>query len=287
MKYKLQLLTCLFLFALLTSYCQPGKNPSIKGKLFIIGGGDRSPKLMKTLLTTAQLKKDDYVIILPMSSEEPDTSFYYIRQDFEQVCSNTLANLNFTKEKINDKTWLDSLRKARLIFITGGDQNRFMNIVLHTPIQEAIFEAFRNGATIAGTSAGAAIMSKKMITGNEFSGDSVRSGSFKKIQYHLVEIKEGLGLIDNAIIDQHFIARSRYNRLLSVLAQFPSYPCIGIDEATAIIVSGKQITVAGESQVITFSISQPVKISPVTGSLVKMRDVHLNILTAGDVFMLK
>jgi len=264
---------------------QSGKNLR-QGKLFIIGGGERSGQLMKTLLATAQLKKEDYIVILPMSSEEPDTSFYYIQQDFTSVCANTVANLNFTKQQLNDKSWLDSLRKAKLVFITGGDQNRFMNVVLHTPVQEAIVAAFNNGATIAGTSAGAAIMSKQMITGNEFSGDTVRSGTFKKIGYHLVEVKEGLGLLNTAIVDQHFIARSRYNRLLSVLAEYPAYPCIGIDEATAIIVSGKKITVAGESQVIKLTLPPNTKKTKSGGPL-KMRNINMDILTAGDSFMLK
>ena len=167
--------------------------------------------MMKTLVATAELKDKDYVVILPMSSEAGDTAYFYIKRDFEQVCTNTIANLNFTRQQVNDKSWLDSLRNAKLIFITGGDQNRFMDIVLHTPVHDAIAGAYANGSTIGGTSAGAAMMSKQMITGNEFSGDSVRVGSFKKIQYHLVEVKEGLGLLNTAIIDQHFIARSRFN----------------------------------------------------------------------------
>jgi cyanophycinase len=287
MKFKLHLLKGLFLLGSLAGYAQPGKNLMPRGKLFIIGGGDRSVQLMKTLITTAQLGKKDYVVVLPMSAETPDTSFYYIQQDLVKVCTNTIANLNFTKQLINDEQWLDSLRKAKLIFITGGDQNRFMKIVLHTPVHDAIIAAFANGSTIAGTSAGAAIMSRQMITGNEFSADSVTSGSFKKIRYHLVEIKEGLGLLNTAIIDQHFIVRSRYNRLLSVLAQFPTYPCIGIDEGTAIIVSGNKITVTGEGQVIRLRLPLPGKMPAETKGLVNMRNVQLDILTAGDVFMLK
>lgn len=69
----------------------------------------------------------------------------------------------------------------------------------------------------------------------------------------MVQVKEGLDLISNAVIDQHFIVRSRYNRLLSVLAEFPLYDCIGIDEGTALIVKGSKLTVTGSSQVISVS----------------------------------
>jgi len=287
MKNTHHLLKGLFFLASIAGYGQQGKNLSTKGKLFIIGGGERSAQMMETLVLTAQLKKEDYIAILPMSSESADTAFYYIKRDFAQVCTNTVANLNFTKQQVNDKVWLDSLRRAKLIFVTGGDQNRFMDIVLHTPVHDMIVAAFANGATIAGTSAGAAVMSKQMVSGNEYAGDSIVAGAFRKIKFHLVEVKEGLGLLHNAIIDQHFIARSRYNRLLSILAEFPSLPCIGIDEATAIIVSGKKVAVTGEGQVIRLTLPIRGKIPVKANGLVNMRNVQLDILTAGDVFMLR
>jgi cyanophycinase len=90
-----------------------------KGNLFVIGGGDRSAELMRTLIKTAGLENKDHIAILPMSSAEPDTSYYYIKIDFEQVCNNTIAYLNFTKDKMSDRSWLDSLKKAKIIFITG------------------------------------------------------------------------------------------------------------------------------------------------------------------------
>ena len=115
-----------------------------------------------------------------------------------------------------------------------------MNIVLHTPIQTAIQTAYKNGATIAGTSAGAAMMSHYMITGNQLLDDTSYASTFPKLWNNNLEIKEGLSLLDSAIIDMHFIARSRYNRLLTAIAKYPTLPCIGIDEGTAIIVHGNR-----------------------------------------------
>jgi cyanophycinase len=255
-----------------------------KGNLFIIGGGDRSPELIQTLIKTAGLGKKDYIVVLPMSSEAGDTAFYYIKIELEKACTNTIANLNFTKDKLNDPKWIDSLQKARLVFITGGDQSRFMSLVLHSPVYQAIHRAYTNGATIAGTSAGAAMMSRYMITGNELIGDTTYYSTFRKLQQNNIELQEGLGLIDSVIIDQHFIVRSRYNRLLSAIAKFPGYTCIGIDEATAIIVRGNRITVTGESQVIVLSDPRALTIKD---GLIKMNDLHFSIYTSGDVFLLK
>ncbi|MDO9375128.1 MAG: cyanophycinase [Ferruginibacter sp.] len=278
-----------FLFQLIgfAAFSQSTAVSTPKGTLFIIGGGTRSEQLLKNMLALSKLKPTDHVVVLPMSSAEPDSSFYYFERDLKPLCSNTIAYLNFTNKGVTDKRWLDSVRNARLIFITGGDQNRFMKVVLHTPLHTAIMQAYQAGATIAGTSAGAAVMSKKMITGQEHSGDSVITGSFKKIHYDMVELKEGLGLVDKAIVDQHFVARSRYNRLLSVLAENPTLTCFGIDEGTALVIKGTKLTVTGSSQVIRLTTAAQKNTAPRKNKLVHLSNIRLDIFTQGDQFLMR
>jgi cyanophycinase len=152
-------------------------------------------------------------------------------------------------------------------------------------VYAVIHKAYVNGATIAGTSAGAAVMSKLMITGKELVGDTSYNATFTKLRDKNLELQEGLGLVKTAIIDQHFIVRSRYNRLLSALAKFPLLPCIGIDEATAIIVWGSKATVAGDSQVIVFR--RPKGLQVTNKGLIKFSDVQMSIYTNGDTFLMK
>ena len=272
----------MLLFCGLIVQAQPG-SVQPKGKLFIMGGGDRPPALMKSLVAVAEMKPGDYVIVLPMSSEYPDTSYHYFKAGLQPVCKNAIINFSFTREKINDKNWLDSLEKAKLIFITGGDQDRFMKAVINTPVYNAIHNAYKNGATIAGTSAGAAVMSQHMITGKELK-DTVYRATFRKLEDKNLEVKPGLGLLTSAMIDQHFIVRSRYNRLLSALAKYPLLTCIGIDEATAIIVHRDSVKVLGESQVIVMQ--QPTDLKITTGGLIKFKDLKFSIYTDGDEFIL-
>jgi cyanophycinase len=272
---------CLLLFHF-SNVAQNG-NASTKGKLFIIGGGDRSRALMQTLIGTADMKPQDYAVVLPMSSEYPDTSFFYFKEDYDPVCKNAIVCFNFTRETVTNKSWLDSLQHARLIFITGGDQLRFMNIVLNTPVYQAIHNAYKNGATIGGTSAGAAVMSKYMITGNQLT-DTSYSATFRVVHDNNIEIKEGLGLLTSAIIDQHFIVRSRYNRLLSAIAKYPLLPCIGIDEATAIIVQRDKVKITGESQVIVLKHPEQVQIT--SKGLIKLKDLQFSVYTEGDEFII-
>lgn len=279
MKHKPYFLFIVSFLSSVATFCQP------KGNLFIIGGGHKSKELMQALIATAHLSSHDYILILPMSSSEPDTSFYYIRQDFQSVCSNVVVNGNVTRNDMANRKKIDSIQQAKLIFITGGDQSRFMNIVLHTPFQQAIEDAYKIGATIAGTSAGAALMSYYMITGNQLSGDTSYSSTFPKLKAENIEFKEGLHLLDSAIIDMHFIVRSRYNRLLSAIAKYPTLPCIGIDEGTAIIVHNNEAKVVGESEVIV--IKNPQQLSITNKNLIKFSDVQFSIYTAGDSFHLQ
>ncbi len=256
-----------------------------QGNLFIIGGGHKSKELMQQLVTTAQLSSTNYIVFLPMATEEPDTSYAYIKEDFGAVCNNKVVNFNFTKNDINKTSWLDSVQHAKLIYLGGGDQSRFMNIALHTPIQTAIQNAYKNGATVAGTSAGAAMMSHYMITGNQLLGDTTYESTFPKLWNNNLEITEGLSLIDSAIIDMHFVARSRYNRLLTAVAKYPTLPCIGIDEGTAIIIHGNNVKVAGASQVIVFSHPQNLRVTK--DDYIKFDDIKMSIYINGDSFKLK
>ncbi|MCC9071040.1 cyanophycinase [Flavobacterium sp. F-65] len=256
-----------------------------KGKLFIIGGGDRSDNLMKQVVSVADLAKKDYIVVLPMSSEEPDSSFIFFKTQMLKLTANPIVMLNFNKETAQNKTLTDSLQKAKLIFISGGDQTRFMNIVQNTPIKTAIQKAYQNGSTISGTSAGAAVMSEKMITGNQ-KLQKEYSGTFDNIRHDNLETSEGLGLIKTAIIDQHFLKRNRYNRLLTALVEFPTLTGIGIDEATAIIVRNNQIEVAGDSEVIV--VKNPKGIMKAkNNNLISIENLQMSIYTAGQKFNIK
>ncbi|WP_231424812.1 cyanophycinase [Pedobacter sp. Leaf250] len=255
-----------------------------KGSLFIIGGGNRSDVLMKEMLNTASLKANDYIIVLPMASEVPEVGFGTLSAQLQKLDPRKIRNFNFAKHDVNDKKWTDSLAGAKLIYILGGDQSRFMNVVLNTPVYTAIHKAYQNGSTIAGTSAGAAVMSKYMITGKQLL-DTVYKETFNKLWDKNIEFSPGMGLLENTIIDQHFLKRNRYNRLISALAAHPDLVCVGIDESTAIIVHGNKATVAGESQVIR--LANPKELKKTDKGLLKFKQAEFGIFTEGDVIDIK
>ena len=246
MKATMHLILCLCWICSCTS------DPRAKGSLLIIGGGDRTPTIIQKALKESNVGDQDYIVILPMAGEEPDTSFEYMAKDFRPFTNASLANLNFSDSSRNRSTMLDSLRHAKLIMICGGDQRVFMQVVRGNEIEQAIWEAYRRGALIAGTSAGAAVMSEVMITGDQ-KRDTAYSPTYAVVEKDNAVYEKGLGFIQDGIIDQHFIVRSRYNRLITAMADYPGLWGMGVDEATAVWIQGNHAEVVGESQVVWMS----------------------------------
>lgn len=254
-----------------------------KGKLFIIGGGSRPSAMVDRIIKETGLDKAGYGIILPMSSVEPDSAVYFAKKQFVEKGITTIYGLNFVKNEILTKSKIDSIKNAKLVYISGGDQNKFMEIVAGTDIEKAIHESYKNGNLIAGTSAGAAVMSKQMITGAELKHTKY-SSTFKNIEADNIEIKTGLGMLTNVIIDQHFVKRSRYNRLISAVIENPEMLGIGIDESTAILVIGDSAEVVGDSQVIVLKNANKSK--NVHEEKLGAHNMQLNIFLPGETFKL-
>lgn len=252
-----------------------------KGKLFIIGGGSRPDFLVDRMIKEAGLKSGETVAIFPHASEEQDSSFYYAKQQFEKRNLKAL-DCAFKKDEKLSPSKLDSLKTAKLIYIGGGDQVTFMEIINSNPeVKNLLKSAYQNGKMIAGTSAGAAVMSEVMITGNQLKYKDYEN-TFDNIEIKNVETKQGLGFIKTAVIDQHFVVRSRYNRLLSLIIENPTYKGIGIDEGTAILVKNGSAEVVGRAQVIVFK--NPKQSKKLNGDKLGAQGITLDIYLNGEKF---
>jgi len=251
-----------------------------KGTLFIIGGGDISDSLRREILTTAGWKKGDMIAAVTLASTW-DSAFLYTNDVFKKLTGQDCINID--SATIHNPLTLDSLKKAKIIYLGGGDQDRFMNLIKGTSVKQIIKQSYYNGALIAGTSAGASVMSEKMITGNS-TRDKEYSATFREIYTGNLEVKEGLGLLDSVIIDQHFVVRSRYNRMLTAVMDYPSFQCIGINESTAIIVNKGKARVTGESQVIVFSHPKGKKVA---NGYLGARSILVSVLLPGELFPIK
>jgi cyanophycinase len=180
---------------------------------------------------------------------------------------------------------LDSVRNAAFMYIAGGDQSRFMERVQeHPEIGMAIQDAYENGSVISGSSAGAAIMSRIMIT-----GDQAKHPEYTSTFYHLEKdnliTNEGLGLVEDIIVDQHFVKRARNNRLITSVMEYPDHKGVGIDESTAILVRGNNAEVVGLSQVLVYSNNGVPSVTE--SGLFKGEGLTLDVYTHGDTFLIR
>ncbi len=199
--------------------------PAPKGHLVLIGGGEKPADAMAKFIELAGGPQAP-MIAIPTASKAADVGYYYTTLFREKYgCPNVVTLDIKSKADAMRQDWADLAGQAHGIFFGGGDQIRITNALLDTPVGDAIAAAFARGAVIGGTSAGTACQSKVMITGE---------GDFKVIRTNSVEVWRGLGFFRDVVVDQHFIARQRSNRLLSVILEHPDLLGVGVDEDTAV-----------------------------------------------------
>lgn len=212
--------------------------------LIVIGGGKRPADALNKLIELSG-KEQGEILIITWASGEQEASFESIKKDIAALSPIKVVSAPFSPLTPESKViLLNQLKSAKGIFFTGGDQIRIMKVLEDETLFKALHERYHNNVVFAGTSAGTAIMSEKMITGE---------GKLDVIDGTQVETKKGLGLLTNVIVDQHFIKRQRENRLMGLILQYPTLLGIGIDENTAVYVqNNKSAEVLGESKVLVF-----------------------------------
>jgi len=260
--------------------------PQVKGHLVIIGGGDRPDYIMQKIVNLAGGENSRFIII-PNASSIPHEVGSRQKEEFIKLGCISAEYIVLDSSMVNSTEVIAKFDGITGIFFSGGDQSNLTRLLNGTKLLERIKEIYQSGGVISGTSAGAAVMSRVMLTGNELvNKDS--SNSFISIQENNIEVKEGFGFIESAIIDQHFIKRKRLNRLISLVIENPTLTGVGIDEATSIVVyPDETIEVLGENQVIIFDASASKNIVSDKNGNLGAEDIKMHILTSGSKFNLK
>ncbi len=254
-----------------------------KGRLFIVGGGDRDEPLMRRYVELAKGYGSGRIVIFTMASGAPHETGPELVAELKSYGVADAVYHQLTREEAMDPGSVRLLDGVSAVWFCGGDQSRQTAALLGTPLHRRLLELYRDGCLIGGTSAGAAVMSELMITGDEKRADG-GEGSWEVILADNVQLAEGFGFVRNAIIDQHFVARRRHNRLISVVLEFPALVGVGIEEATAVVVrpDGKY-EVLGEGQVIVYDARGATTSRSPDGRL-GGRGLTMHVLLAGDVF---
>lgn len=263
------------------------KLPSATQSAILVIGGAEDKVHGKEILSTffSRAGGTDAVIgIIPSASREPTLIGDRYVQIFQEMGAKDLKVLDI-RDRIQgeDRYFQEYVEQCTAIFLTGGDQLRLCGLLADTPLMERVRQRVHNHEiSLAGTSAGAAVMGYHMIAGGS-SGESPNRS--------LVDMAMGLGIIPEVIVDQHFHNRNRMARLLSALAGYRDRVAIGIDEDTcAMFEQNHLIRVIGKG---TVTIVDPTDITKsnygdvTANEPLNLHNLRLHILCHGDTYSLK
>jgi len=200
-----------------------------------VGGGATDDRIVSRALELAG-GRSAIVAVLPQSSELADAGDSSVEM-WKKAGAKDARKVLFEDRAAARR----AIESATLIWMPGGDQNRFMKEISGTGLDDLIRARHAAGVVVGGTSAGAAILSKVMLTGD---------ADLKSVDAGTTITASGLGLWPDVIVDQHFLKRQRGNRLIGAILDHPSLVGVGIDESTAVIVRGTRIEALGKSAVI-------------------------------------
>src|SRR6476646_2091590 len=258
---------------------------STKTAVMIIGGAEDKVHGKEILTAFFHLAcgTDARIAILPCASREPATIGERYRTIFEEMGAKAIEVLDIReREQCEDPLWCTFLESCTGVFMTGGDQLRLCALLADTSLMEEVRQrAVRGEITLAGTSAGAAVMGHHMIAGG---------GSGEHPNRSLVDMATGLAIIPEIIVDQHFHNRNRMARLMSAIAAYPDKLGIGIDEDTCALFEGDgllQVMGKGSVTVIDPSdLSYTNQPSVDATEPLSIHNLRVHILSYGDTYHL-
>lgn len=257
-----------------------------KGNLLIVGGGDTPAEVQARFVTLSGGPGKARIAILPMASTKFDEEVNEVMEDFRRLGAETQI-LNLSHTDAQNEAIAKQLGKFDAYWFSGGDQLRLSSILVGTAALDTIERRHQEGAMIGGTSAGASVMSSVMLTGRWRKPHNEEEAEQLNIAKGMKEVAKGFGIMKGAIIDQHFMKRARYNRLLSAVLDHPQLIGVGIDEETALLVRSDGIwEVLGKYYVKVFD-ARRAHIIDDAGPLAKASDIRLHILPAGSEFNTK
>lgn len=257
----------------------------VLGHLLIIGGNEDKAgdcRVLKKFVEMAGGRKARLAVLTTATEFPREVGNEYRSLFVDLGAQSTTVIYIDDRNTANDRHKVDDILQATGVFITGGDQLRLTSILGGSQTDAAIRSAYLGGTVIAGTSAGASVMSDTMIVEGESSDTPKKSN---------LGMAHGMGLLQEVVIDQHFAQRGRINRILAAVAQNPHIIGVGIDEDTAVAVTpegkmevfGSQtVTIADGRHIIHSNISESKPSDPLA-----LTNVILHVLPEGYGYDLK
>lgn len=236
-------------------------------RLMVVGGGTRPPEATKKFVEWSGGTKAKILVITWASGEE-NSSYEGTEKVFMAANPGSVEHA-VIKPLDGEKRakFIEQLKAATGVYFGGGDQNRIMDVLKDEELLKLIRTKYAAGTPFGGTSAGAAVMSDPMMTGE---------ADLKILDGKKVGVRPAIGFVPDVMFDQHFLLRQRHNRLFGFIMENPKYLGIGINEGMAVMIeNNRDLEAVGPTQVMFIDAKDK------KGSMV------VNFLVNGDRYDLK
>lgn len=256
---------------------------STKTAIMIIGGAEdkvHGREILRSFFNRSG-STDARIAIIPSASREPAVIGERYREIFTEMGAKGIEILDIRdRDQCEDPLLQSYVENCTGVFMTGGDQLRLCGLLADTPLMNMVRQRAQRGEiTLAGTSAGAAVMGHFMIAGG---------GSGESPNRSLVDITTGLGIIPELLVDQHFHNRNRMARLMSAIAAHSDRLGVGIDEDTCALFEGDgllQVIGKGSVTIIDPAARMHTNYASVTPTdPLSISNLRVHLLVHGDQF---
>lgn len=281
-------------FALaLTAGCSGGdqtqaeaEDTATPGRLVIIGGGLQAENTEVYQAILDGREGEGPVCVFPTASAEPQESMESAVSRIDAVGGpGTAVGIFLSVDNPEAAALPETVTRIEScsgFYFVGGQQRRIVEVFRpeegDSPAYGALMARYHEGAVVSGSSAGAAIMTDPMIGGGSSLG-ALAEGVRSEGEEEGVLLRKGLGLLETTQVDQHFLARGRWARLLMAVLETEAFTFgAGIDENTALVVDGQSAWVAGASGVVFFD----TRSAELMGGGSGYSEISVALLGAGD-----
>ena len=256
-----------------------------KGETVDIAPDNKEFEAYEILKRLLPKRKNDYVEVITTATKIPKEVGKEYQEVFARMGFKNVGVMNMeNREAAMNENFVERIDRAYAVLFSGGDQFRLSTILSSTPVMDAISAKYNEDSDfiVAGTSAGAMAMSKIML---------YRGLTYEAMLMGEVQTSAGLGLIDDCIIDTHFIKRGRIGRLVQAVLTNPAYIGIGLGEDTALVVrGGSHMECYGSGMVVIldgFNVKDSNIAYAEQGTPLWVENLTMHMLTRGNGYNLK
>jgi cyanophycinase len=225
-----------------------------RGAVLAAGGGELGTEIYARFLSLAGGAEKAHIVLIPTAgAEDGSHDAWTALEALQRLGAQHIEVLHTRNRRIADlEAFAAPLKDATGVWISGGRQYRLVDVYLGTRTHAELGEVLARGGVIGGNSAGASVLASYLIRGGENSNQVVVDH----------ERAEGFGFLKGVALDQHLLARGRENDLIEVLRDHPELLGIGLDESTALVVTGDVGAVIGSGRVAIYDFTDPLAIIP-------------------------